>query len=201
MIHHHNAHSRLQLSDNRLRSPFSRIHIVFDGCLSLWRQSVNLDVLLVLHEEFNSLEIATFNSITGQESIRLYVNMQNVIRKLNFAAYNASVAIKQDEHRRGRRHFDKAIIERDATFSLVTKYLLSRLAVYREGSDNSQAYTVYLKPQLGDVILANSVTCAIDGVCPSGVMLDSLMAKPESLKPISTTHFKRRYVNFLWLTL
>lgn len=193
-------HSGLQLTDHRLRSPFSRVRIIFQGSLSLWRASVNLDVILVLHDDFNCVEISCFNPIMGFESSRIYVELHKVLGKLDFNAYNASIIAKEDEFRRKRRHFDKAIIERDTTFALVTKYLLSRLAVHREGSSLTQPYTIYLKPQLGDVLLASSVTCAIDGACPSGVMLDGLISKPDSLIPIVTNHYFQQTLVFFILS-
>lgn len=166
------------------------IDVVFDGSLSLWRAAINLDILIVLHDDFHCLEIASFNPIACMESQRIFVDLPKLMTKLDYTMHNALLQAREDEFRRKKRRFSRASIEKEVTFECITKYLLSRLAVEKEDSYNSYSsahYSVYLKPQLGDIITVQPLNGFVVGACPSGVMLDIVIPKPELLHHVGTS--------------
>jgi len=179
----------LQINDARVDCKLNPISVLFDGSVTIWRASTNLDVLIVRHVKFRCVEIVAFDPFTSTESPRIFTDYNKLITKLDKEILARVTREKKELFLRRHEPYDLLAIEQAGIDELITKFLLARLTLEIETKSNEHFY-VYLKAQFDDAMVTDKSKLLINGACPD-YALDFLIPMPRYLNPVITMHLSK----------
>lgn len=179
--------SGLKVNDLRLDNESPSINVIYDGSISLWRASTNLDVLIVEHVEFSCFELIAFNPFGNRHRFpSIYVDTVLLRSKVNQELIDN--AVNEEVKRMNRQNLsgneEEELKQIIVTFQI--NILLSRLALTK-GDESSTI--LYLQPQLGDrlVCCEDVDRIVVPGSLPNGAgRLEIIIPMPSSLIPTET---------------
>lgn len=138
--------------DPRIEDPDEKLHIIFDGSISLWRSRTNLDLLIIHHEKHSCIEVVAYNPEVDQEAPRLYLDSRVLFATFDEHEIQGKVEEITEQLIRNKNDFDPSQVRIDSMYSLAYSYVKSRLSVESSPSTSTKTvpFTIFLKFKQGD---------------------------------------------------
>jgi len=177
--------SGLKVNDLRLDDENPSIRLIYDGSISLWRASKNLDVLIVDHAGFSCYELIAFDPFGNNHPFpSIFVDSALLRSKVSQELVNRSLQEEVERLNRQNRVCDEEQFLKQTMETFHINILLSRLAMTKV---DQLPGGVYLQPQLVDCLFDKDTgDIFVSGTAPNGVKLDIVIDKPPSLIPTET---------------
>lgn len=170
---------RLRINDLRVDGESPTLNIIYDGSISLWRASKNLDVLIVEHVELFCFELIVFDAVANQKFPSIFLNATSLQGKIKPEALEAALQEQLMLDTDGALPMSLEQLQRRTMGTLQTSFVLSRLSITNEADKIS---TIYLQPHLGDsVVDIDDSDVVIYGASLIGIRLDFVIPKPVDL--------------------
>lgn len=199
------------INDARLTESSSKLEVVFDGSLTLWRTGANLDVLIVNHDDLKVIELIAYNPACNLEAPRIYINATklNAFFKCG-EEFERRLEEKKEFFIKCRQVFVISVLEKEVFSTMAVNYLTSRISQDKQAEEQfAVGFAIFLQPKFGDIqvdlppqatqeaqlqqmeSLSLKARSAIVGQAPDGSCLDVVMNQPSKLVPVVTEHYCR----------
>lgn len=191
------------VTDSRLEDPLSKITIVFDGSITLWRTGSHLDILVVYHEPLDCMEIIVYEPSLDKEAPRVYVSASKLFSHINKEDLQKKLNTRKELSIRQKIDIDLTLEQRRCELEFASNYIVSRVVVDALAKEHGH-FEVFLQSKFNDTIIKRtpgapgvfrSPRHRLIGAAHDGLCLDVVIARPESLTPILTKHFAQLGVN------
>lgn len=178
---------RLKVSDIRVVDDGDKaVEIAYQGSKSCWRSSTNIDLIIMRFDSHSCLEIISYDPFMNQEAPRIYVDLAEVMKKIEANEFNTALAAINESFVQNKS-FNAAAIEKKAWNGQIAKYITARITVDMNQKAQGKL-CIFLKPVLGDAVKCADNNLLEDGGVHQPTCLDVVMKKPVNLDPTVTSH-------------
>ena len=162
--------------------PGDGFDVIFDGSKSFWKTRSNLDILVALHKKQMCLELVAYNAEIGVEAPRLYMSSMVLAAKVDPESedFQQKLSAKKEVFNRQKKAYSLPDLTKEVYNDAMLHMILQRLSVVAEGVDLTTELKVTLIPATGDTTVPDN-----------DQLLDFMMEKPSTVKPITVTFTKK----------
>jgi ribosome-interacting GTPase 1 len=164
----------LQLNGN---SPLKGVEILFDGNKPFWKTRTNINVVMVMHTNVQTIEVIGHHPDLDTCS-RFYVSSVFLATKIDQNDMQEKINEMKEGFIRQKKPFNARQLSREVLISAMNQFLLSRLQY--SCNEESGTFTVYLQPTNVDVVVDNDLQ-----------LLDVIVSQPSGLPPYQAVFQKK----------
>lgn len=154
------------------------VEIVFEGSKTFWKSRTNLEIVIVSHTKYLTIEVLVFHPNIGKESPRLYLHSLLLAGKIDQNDLQAKLAEKKEAIIRQRKPVNAQQLTKELLNNAIAQYVMSRLQFVTETED--EPFRAFLVPMTGDVIVDQEKQ-----------LLDIIVSKPPNLEPVQSNFQKK----------
>jgi hypothetical protein len=185
-----------------LRSAGSPAHksqkgsVIYKGTKYFWRTRCNLDITIIDHAAFHSVEVIAYNAKTDQQGSRIYLDSQILLGKMDEKELVEKAEAEKENCLRTRKSFIWESLLAESRQNFIIQYILARLNMTAEGND----FDIYLNQLYSDQI--DAATGKLDTICqkplalmPYPTQTKKFVPHDELKKGLEDLHQERTIVN------
>jgi len=154
------------------------VETIFEGSKTYWKSRTNLEIVMICHTKYHTIEVLVFHPDIGKESPRLYLNSLLLAGKIDQNDLQQKLAEKKEAIIRQRKPVNAQQLTKELLNNAIAQYVMSRLQFVMETED--QPFRVFLVPMTGDVIVDQEKQ-----------LLDIIVPMPPNLEPVQSNFQKK----------
>lgn len=155
------------------------VETVFEGSKTYWKSRTNLEIVMVSHTKYLTIELLVFHPDIGKESPRLYFSSLLLAGKIDQNDLQQKLAEKKEAIIRQRKPVNAQQLTKELLNNAIAQYVMSRLQ-FVTVTEDEEPFRVFLVPMTGDVTVDQEKQ-----------VLDVIVPMPPNLEPVQSNFQKK----------
>lgn len=105
------------------------VEVIFQGAKCFWRTRNTVDIMLVLHKEFNVIEVITYEPSFNKEAPRIYLNNNIVDSKIDQSEVEEKMRLAKEPILRRREVPNNEVLLKNIINNTKADYVMNRLSI------------------------------------------------------------------------
>ena len=146
--------------------------VIYEGSKNLWRQRLTIDIYIIQHSKFHTLEVVCFLPHSSIEVPRVYISFPALAPFLDKEEIEEKCNARKEFFLRQRKQIDNDSVLEKVTEDLAVAFIISKLDLQSVNAGHGYQVHIESKIHKGDAHTKESFFCA----------------KPHNLEPLVIKH-------------